>query len=501
MGPVYIMFTPTQDKKTSAPEGRSFRSHDGSRALAHKGGFASLATEYRHWVPSHRIEGSLPADLEGTLFRNGPGRNELAGRRFGHWFDGDGMVHAFTLRDGHVHYQNRYVRTSKYVSETRAGRITRRSFGQNRPGGILANLGRLPANCANTGVVYHGGKLLALWEGGRPHRLDPTTLDTIGVHDYGGRLRRMDTFSAHGRIDPHTGRYYNFGIQLTRKGMAASLYEMSPQGHLVRRGAVPVGPHPFVHDFALTPNHLVFFLAPLRMKALLPFMLGATTFDRSLEYTPEAGMRILVVRRSDFQLVRTIEVDPFMVVHFANAWEERGTIVLDLVRFDDFKVNDAMRDLFDDTEQDGGRLYRHRIDLATGRMEAQRLSEVPCEFPVFDTRYATGPTRHVYAAALVDNGTPGFFNGILRLDTRSGESRVLHLAPGCFTSEALFVPRTPGAPEGDGYLLAVVFDASTRTSSLRVLDAADPREALAHVHLDHHIPFGFHGFFTPSTFV
>lgn len=497
------MFTRTPTWKFFRRQnGQSLR-RDGTprRTPAHVGGFATLAHEHRYWIPSRCVEGTLPAGLEGTLFRNGPGRNELGGRPFGHWFDGDGMVHAFTIRDGHVHYQNRYVRTPKYLEESEAGRVTRRSYGQNRPGGILANLGRLPANAANTGVVHHGGKLLALWEGGRPYRLDPTTLDTVGLHDYEGRLRPWDTFSAHGRIDPHTGRYYNFGVHMGPRGPVASIYEISPQGHLVRRGPIHVGNHPFVHDFAMTANHLVFFLSPLRMEGLLPFLLGTTTFDRALSYVPEAGMRILVVRRSDFQVVRTFESDPFVVLHYGNAWERDQTLVLDLVRFEDFRVNEAMRHLFEETPSDGGKLERHRLDLATGHMEVQALCDVPCEFPTFDTRHATAPSRYAFATALLDNGTSGFFNGLLRLDTVTGEARVADLGPGRFISEALFVPRSPGAPEGDGYLLAVLFDAATQTSALTVRSAEDPRRELARAHLDHHVPFGFHGFFTTETFV
>ena len=50
-------------------------------------------------------------------------------------------------------YRNRFVRTPKYRAETAAGQIKKRSFGHNAPGGILANIGRPPANAANTSFV------------------------------------------------------------------------------------------------------------------------------------------------------------------------------------------------------------------------------------------------------------------------------------------------------------------------------------------------------------
>src|SRR3954447_25322389 len=40
------------------------------------------------------IEGRLPEGLRGTLYRNGPGLFSTFGRRYAHWFDGDGTVSA-----------------------------------------------------------------------------------------------------------------------------------------------------------------------------------------------------------------------------------------------------------------------------------------------------------------------------------------------------------------------------------------------------------------------
>lgn len=83
-----------------------------------------------------------------------------------------------------------------------------------RPGGILRNALRFPANVANTGVVTHAGKLLALWEGGPPTEVDPDTLGTIGIHRFGGKLKWLGAFSAHPKWDPATGEMFNFGMAM-----------------------------------------------------------------------------------------------------------------------------------------------------------------------------------------------------------------------------------------------------------------------------------------------
>ena len=418
--------------------------------LLHKGGFRALDRELSYEVPKERIRGTVPAGLRGTFLRNGPGRNELGGQKFGHWFDGDGMVHAFAIRDGRVHYQNRYVRTSKYVKETAVGRITERGYGHNRPGGIFANIGRRPANCANTNIVFHGDKLLALWEGGHPYRLAPSTLETMGKHSFDGRLGQLETMSAHGKIDPRTGDYVSFGVGVKGFGFGATIHEIAPDGTLRRKGSFDVGDHPFVHDFAMSEKHLVFFLSPIAMKGVASYILGKSTFDGALHYVPSEGLRIVIVRRSDLKVVRTIDTDAFVAVHYGNAWDEGDDVVVDLVRFENFDVNEALRNVFTSTAQYGGRFARFRLGVSTGRVEHEVRSDSRFEFPTFDNRQLGRKSRYLYGAAMIENASAGFFNGIVRFDTERGDATVHDLGYGLFTSEAIFVPSSHDAKEEDG---------------------------------------------------
>jgi len=169
-------------------------------------GYESQPQEFDYWLEPEDITGTVPEGLRGTLFRNGPGLLEIGGRPIRHPFDGDGLVSAFTfVGDGRVHFRNRFVRTQGYVEEQAAGKMLYRGvFGTQPPGGWFANAFDLRLkNIANTNVIYWGGKLLALWEAAQPHRLDPQTLETLGLDDLGGRLSPGQAFSAHPRIDSH----------------------------------------------------------------------------------------------------------------------------------------------------------------------------------------------------------------------------------------------------------------------------------------------------------
>jgi carotenoid cleavage dioxygenase-like enzyme len=68
--------------------------------------------------PDLKIDGDMPKALHGTLYRNGP-NPQFAPRGPYHWFDGDGMIHAFHFENGRVSYLNRWVRTPKWPSSIR----------------------------------------------------------------------------------------------------------------------------------------------------------------------------------------------------------------------------------------------------------------------------------------------------------------------------------------------------------------------------------------------
>ncbi len=122
-----------------------------------KKGYQSQPQEYDYWVED--IEGEIPPELNGTLFRNGPGLLDIHGTPIRHSFDGDGLVCAISFRSGRVHFRNRFVRTEAFVKEQEAGKILYRGvFGTQKPGGWLNNAFdfRLK-NIANTNIIYWGG--------------------------------------------------------------------------------------------------------------------------------------------------------------------------------------------------------------------------------------------------------------------------------------------------------------------------------------------------------
>ena len=135
-------------------------------------------------APFLKVAGELPRELNGTLYRNGP--NPQFDAPGAHWFVGDGMLHAFHLENGRASYRNRWVRTPKWQAEHDAGRALFGGFGRKLPDAPAS--AHADGGVANTNIIFHAGRLLALEEGHLPTEIEPGTLQPRGYCDYEGSI-------------------------------------------------------------------------------------------------------------------------------------------------------------------------------------------------------------------------------------------------------------------------------------------------------------------------
>lgn len=471
---------------------------------SHHGGLENLDTEHSYWIED--FDGALPADLEGTFFRNGPGRQRIGETKYGHWFDGDGMLCAFTFKDGRAHFKNAYVRTPKYLDETEAQDICYRGFGTQIPGGFRKNMGKMTANPANTNTIYHGGKLLALNEGGHPWAVDPADLSTVGEYDYDGELAKGQVFSAHGRVHQASGDYINFGAGVSGFGLSGPkpclhIYRINPAGKMVKKGFVPLAHFPFCHDFVITDRYAIFFVGSIVFDGMVGVMLGTKTISDVVQYDQNIPMRALVVDLETLELVRSFETQHGAIVHFGNAYERGDEIVVDGCYQEGFEANKTLVDVFAaEAKFGGGYFKRYVLNLKTGTLSEAQIVDTECEFPTFNLHYSGKPQQYTYTACSIDNGYNGFFNGFQKLST-DGDSTCITLPPGYYGSEPLFVPAKDAKAEDDGYLLEVVYNGFEHKSELQIYRADNIDEQVARLPLQHHLPHQFHGYYSAETFI
>jgi len=100
------------------------------------------------------------------------------------------MIHAFHIENGNVAYKNRWVRTPKWEIENQEGEGLSGTFGN--PALHRSPVLALNSTVANTNIVWHAGRLLALEEAHAPFALDPADLGPSrskrGYETYGDRL-------------------------------------------------------------------------------------------------------------------------------------------------------------------------------------------------------------------------------------------------------------------------------------------------------------------------
>jgi all-trans-8'-apo-beta-carotenal 15,15'-oxygenase len=468
-------------------------------------GYQTLSDEGDYWIDPEQIVGTIPQGIEGTLFLSCVGRNKIGDQQFGHWFDGDGMINAVTIKDGRVHYRNRYVRTPKFVNESAAQRILYRGVGTQIPGGVLKNMFRTPGNAANTNVILHGGKLLALWEGGKPFELDPATLETIGEYTYDGGLKATQPFSAHSRYDPRTDRLYNFGVFGVPKPKL-HFYTINGDGKLLGNRSQYVGDYAMCHDFAITEHYAVFVLCPAFMRTPFKFLFGLNSIFESIDFDSSQQTKVLVLDLATGSIVREFYFDSFFGFHLGNAHEQGDEIVIDVLCVESMDVMGGLSDVFMergdnyDFLADGAIYKRFTLNLHSGEASNQVVEgAVAGEFPLWNSDYTGINNRYSWLGTIVENGTPYGFNAYQKIDHQSGEMKLHDFGEGRFTSEANFIQAGDG--EDDGYLISIVYNHQRQKSEVVIVDAKTMDKELAVIPLKHHVPFGFHGGFYPQTFI
>lgn len=433
------------------------------------------------------VRGELPRDLDITYYRNGPDP-QFPPRAEHHWFAGDGMVHMFHIQDGRVRYRNRWMRTAKWALERREGRSLFNPFNplDNDP----VTQGVADDGLANTNIVWHGGRLLALEEGHAPFEVDPATLESLGSWRFADQLDGPMT--AHPKIDPKTGEMLFFGYMAGGMfSLDVSYQTVDADGTLTRSERFDAPFASMVHDFMATTEHVVFPIFPVT--ASLERAMGG---GPPLAWEPSRGTHVGVMsRQGSVAEMRWFETDPCYVFHPVNAYTEDGRIVAHVMQFEEVPLFPRVDGQPTDPGKAQARLCEWVIDLGDNSNGIKRryLDDITGEFPRLDERFALGAYRHAYYAANASRTSPAF-NAIVHHDFLR-DSRNQYLLPdGDVAGEPIFVPRSANADEGDGYLLSVVHRAAENRSDLIFLDARNVSDGpIACAELPHRVPYGFHG--------
>jgi len=445
------------------------------------------------------IVGQVPDYVRGTYYLNGPALFARGGLRYRHWLDADGMVCALRFDGDGVTFTNRFVRSTKFTTEEEAGRRLFRAFGTAFENDRLMHGVGLQSP-VNVSVYPAFGTLLAFGEQGLPWELDPVTLETRRQYTFGDRLNEISPFSAHANVDFDTGELFNFGISFSARRPCINLYRFSPTGEMVFRRRVAIEVPCSVHDFGISSEYVVIYLAPhvLHMSELMEE--GATLLD-SLHWEPERGSQLIVARREDGEEVARVPVGSAYSLHQINCFEEGGQLVVDVVELDR-PVYDQydVPNLF--TEVRTAQPVRYVVDLEAGSVVERRtlLYRSLCDFPAIDTRLATRDYDDFWVLGISASEHPGrkFFDQVVHLRWSSEETGIWQAPPGHYLGgEPIFL--ADPADDHRGAVICQQFDAERRRSAFLLFDAHNVAAGpVAELRLRRPVHLGFHTAFHPS---
>jgi len=429
------------------------------------------------------VRGRAPQGLEGTLFRNGPGKFRRPGGSATHWFDGDGLMRSFTVSDGAVTLAARFADTPKRRTETELDAVVTPGFGT--PGDARARIGSNDdANAANTAVMVTGNEVWALWEGGAPLVMDAATLATKDFVSLRPDLKGMP-FQAHPRFAPD-GTIWNVGTN----GAQVVVWHLNGDGSLIEASVLTLPRASYLHDFTATDRSLIFVLQPWVFDhAGMPFL---TQFA----WKPELGTQVLVVDKADLSRTRLYELETFSFFHLGDGWEEAdGTIRFDVAANVDntFAVEGARVLVTGRGTVPGEPCVLKLVTLhADGRAE-MTSSGVSAEFPKGDPRRA-GLLRDLTVHVSGERSGRPLPNGLAVQDWKTGRSHAFSFDDTQIMEEAVFVPKPGTTAERDAWLVAPSINLAEGVTELHVFDVARVEDGpVATWRADVALPAGFHG--------
>jgi carotenoid cleavage dioxygenase-like enzyme len=464
-------------------------------------------TRFEADVIDCEVEGSIPRDLDGTFYRVG-----------GDWmyppkhpddspFAADGYASMFRFGGGSVDFRGRYIRTPRYLANAAA---KRQLFGYYRnPFTDDPAVHGVSGTVANTNIVAHAGRLFALKEDARPYELDPDTLETRGAFDFGGAYA-SPTFTAHPKVDAATGEMVTYGYEAD--GLASNaiwIYTIDRAGMVTSERRIRAPYLSMVHDIAISEKHILIPIVPMT-SSMERLQAGKVHWGWDATLPSYIGV---LPRDGDAADVRWFKGPERAIVHTFAAMDRGNRLVMhapvsdgnpfpffpavDGSPFDPVKARTVVRSYtFDLNSSDDGWAEEAMFVDAPGA-----LSRIDDRYMGHDYRY--GLMGFADATKPFDDGSSGAMRGrvtnsIGRYDFATGRLESFFAGSSHALQEVCFVPRSPTAPEADGWVMAVASDFAEMKSELVIADTAALADGpVARVKLPFRLSSQIHGNWVP----
>ena len=435
------------------------------------------------------VVGAIPPEIDGAFYRVAADHQFPPRFENDVPFNADGMVSMFRFQNGKVHLKSRYIQTDRFKAERAAGRAL---FGRYRnrftDDPSVAGMNR---NLANTNVIIHHGVLLALREDSPPIAMDPVTLETIGNWTFHDTLPGRSC-SAHCKIDQATGNLVGFGFD-ARGGdfsLETVYFEVNPEGRVIYETWFELPYYEMQHDCGITKDYICFPVIPI-MGA------GVEGLKKGLPYygwDPKREIYLGVLPRfGKSKDVRWFTAPNQFTSHVMNAYNEGTKVFFDtcVAKGNLFPFFPEFGKAYDPSGA-AVKLTRWTVDMAGKSNEfegTEILSDFIGEFPRNDDRYQMRKYRHGW---LLGFG-PGR-NNLGHIDLLTGKTEQWDAPATTVVQEPCFIPRSPSADEGDGWIAQAATNSQTMLTELNLFEATNVAKGpIATVKLPLRLKPAYHG--------
>ncbi|XP_006004911.1 beta,beta-carotene 15,15'-dioxygenase [Latimeria chalumnae] len=504
------------------------------------------------------VKGQIPAWLQGTLLRNGPGMHTVGETSYNHWFDGLALMHSFTFKDGEVFYQSKYLRSDTYKKNMEANRIVVSEFGTmaypdpcknifSKAFSYLSHtIPEFTDNCL-INIMKCGEDYYAVTETNFIRKIDPKSLDTLEKVDY-TKYIALNLASSHPHYDA-AGDTINMGTSIADKGKTKYLIVKIPNMKPVESEkkkkvyfknlevlcSIPshgrLNPS-YYHSFGITENYIVFVEQPFKLDLLKL----ATAYFRGINWasclnfhSEDKTFIHIIDRRTKTSVSTKFHTDALVLYHHVNAYEEDGHVVFDVIAYNDSSLYDmfylanvrqesaefeakntssskpACRRFVIPLQPDkDAELGTNLVKLASTTADAiKEKDSIYChpeilvediELPRINYNYNGKKYRYIYVTGIAWKPIP---TKIVKFDTLTRKS-VEWQEEDCWPAEPVFVPSPDAKEEDDGIVLSsIVCTSPNKFPFLLILDAKTFTElARASINADVHLDL--HGYFIPE---
>ena len=443
-------------------------------------------------VSDCEVSGRIPTDLNGAFYRVGPDP-QYPLYPLNIPFDGEGHVSMFRIKDGRVDFRSRYVRNDRYVAQEKARKLLFPMY--RNPYLNLPEAKGLSRSTANTHIINHKGMLLALKEDSPPAALDLLTLETVHrSYTFDGQLESQ-TFTAHPKLDSETGDMIAFGYEAKGHGTKdVNVFQITPEGKMVWSAWIKVPYVGMLHDFAVTQNHIVFYVIPL-------------AFDEEQmknggihwSWYPGQPTYFGVMRRGgDGRDIKWLKGPERSATHVLGAFDDGDTVYVDVEMslsnpFPFMPMRDGSKW---DPVRGASHITRLSANLSDKSAKSYNIETLhpnhPGALPRQDDRYNTVPYRWGFLGTRnPETGNAAY----IRMDQHTRKVDLWDAGPGVTLNEVCFAPKGKDAAEGEGYIMGVAFhQAEGGRADLVILDAQHVADGpVATVHMPTRIVGQIHG--------